>query len=39
MVTHHRNASAKRTGPFWLSWCHLKPLFGFTINKSVESRI
>ena len=21
-----------------MSWCHLKPLFGFTINKSVVTR-
>jgi hypothetical protein len=30
-----RGRRNKPTGPFWLSWCHLKPLFGFTINKSV----
>jgi hypothetical protein len=25
-------------GPFWLSWCHLKPLFGLTISRSVARR-
>ena len=39
IVTQNWIPSLQEMGPFWLSWCHLNPLFGLIMSRPVETRI